>query len=1574
MASFNELIEQINKNLPNDGKHTRDRGTAFEKMAVAYFKNEPAYKNKFSDVWMLSEVPAEYNISRVDTGVDIVAKDRVSGKLTAIQAKFYKGKVSKGDIDSFVAEASKNYYADGILISTTDEWNKHAENDLESLSKPITRIGLSQLENADIDWQLFDFDSRNENLHHKAKKMRDYQIEAVEKSVAYFKDHSRGKLVMAPGTGKTFTSLKIAEALMKQSGKDVYNVLYLVPSIQLLSQTLFSWNSDVSPDLQMDSFSVVSDSKATKQKTGDDDLSAKDIGFPATTNVDQFMENYHALKDGDGKHIRVVFSTYQSIDVIGRAQKQGFPEFDLIISDEAHRTTGAAQMGDPTVFTKVHSNQNVKGKLRLYQTATPKVYGSDAKKKAESESYVISSMDDKDIYGEEIFRLGFGDAVNRGYLTDYKVSVIAVSESFINKNMQSILSNDDSELVTDDVGKIIGVWNAMVKRNGKTGVIEGAPMKRAILFTDKIVHSKEITDEFNGVVNDYLDDQSEGSYYVNVKHVDGGLNALQKKNALDWLEGDIPENEARILSNVRFLTEGIDVPNLDAVIFFSPKKSQVDIVQAVGRIMRRFEGKKYGYIILPIVIDANVDPATALDNNKKYQQVWQVLNALRSTDERFEAEINKLELNKKKSDRLTINPVHNHPSRPVTQERGEEAERKRENGEQLSLDLNTDEVSDIEQAFYGKIVKKVGDRRYLEDWSADVARIAQRHITKIKDLIDSQSGARMAFDTFIKGLRYNINDSIDEEQAIEMLAQHLITQPVFQALFGEYSFVNSNPVSKAMNDVISAFSLFGFDKEQKELEPFYESVKLRASGIDNAEAKQKIIVTLYDNFFRKGFKKTTEQMGIVFTPVEVVDFIVKSVDWALKKYLGRSLADENVHILDPFTGTGTFITRTLQYLKQQMDEGKITYADILRKYMHELHANEIVLLSYYIAAINIETVFDEVNGPDEGYVPFNGIVLTDTFESTEEQPVLDDKLFGENNARLKEQQKEPITVIIGNPPYSVGQKNANDNNQNLHYPQLEQALRNTYVTSSKSSLSKGTYDSYVKAFRWATDRLGDRGIIGFVTNGSYIDSNSTDGLRASFYKEFNYLYIFNLRGNQRTQGEQSRKEGGKIFGSGSRAPIAISILIKDGSDAHELYYHDIGDYLSRNEKLQILENSNNINGLNWQKIIPDENQDWINQRDPNYQNYVSIVGEQTSPFYNNAIGVSTNRDAWVYGYDRSSVLKHVKTLEDNYNTEVEKNEREVGLLDPKKIKWTVKLKDYLNKGLKLEFDPSKIQLSMYRPYTKKWLYFNDDVVERPGQYYKKWGKDNLTLVTTGRGASRDFSAIATNLLPNLHLEDTGQGFMRYNNEENDESNLFEASHDNVNKEFADKLGLSLDDTFAYVYGLLNSPEYQQKYANDLKKDLARVPVVAEKEKYVEVGKKLMDLHINYEEVPVYEGVQIVARENPSYVVKKMKFGKKRDAESGKLEKDKSTIIFNSDITIKDIPEKAYEYVVNGRSAIEWIMDQYQVKTDKKSGITDDPNDFSDDPKYIFNLLLRIINVSLQTVDLVNSLPKLEIIE
>ena len=1561
MATFDELVKQVNDNLTKE----RDRGTAFEKMVVAYLKNEPAYKQKFQDVWMLNEVPAEYHISKKDTGVDIVAKD-YDGNLTAVQAKFYKGKVSKAGIDSFVAETGKKVYSAGMLVSSTDEWNSNARKTLDDTTKPFTVIGLSQLRHADFDWQKFSFAKENANLSKKKpKKLRPYQETAINNSLKYFKEHDRGKLIMAPGTGKTFTSLKIAEALMRDQKKKQFNVLYLVPSIQLLSQTLFSWNSDISDDIHMTSLSVVSDTKANKQKGKDnDDLGAQEIGFEPTTNVQDLVDHYKLIEEHNlPNDMRVVFSTYQSIDVIKKAQKEGYPEFDLIIADEAHRTTGAiAEKEGDSTFTEVHSNTNVKGKLRLYQTATPKIYDQNAKKKAKENSIVVSSMDDKSIYGDEIFRLGFGDAVAQGYLTDYKVSVLAVSESYINKDMQKIISADN-QLKVDDIGKIIGVWNAMVKRDGITGEIEGAPMKRAIAFTDTIRHSKIISNEFNQVVNDYLDSDtddsiSDDSYHVDVHHVDGGLNALQKEEEIDWLgNDDIEDNHARVLSNVRFLTEGIDVPNLDAIIFFSPKKSQVDIVQAVGRIMRRAEYKEYGYIILPIVVADGVDPNIALDNDKKYKQVWQVLNALRSTDERFDAEVNTLDLNKKKSGRINIIGVDGSPQEPVP----ENAYKREEHGsEQLELPLHWKEMRN---AFYGKIVQHVGDRRYLEDWSKDVADIAKMYVRRINDLIDSNQGAKLAFDKFLKSLRYNINDSIDQEQAVEMLAQHLITEPVFNALFSDYDFVRNNAVSKSMNDIISAFKVFGFAKEQEQLKPFYDSVKLRASGIDNIQGKQTFIIQLYNSFFKTAFPRVTESMGIVFTPVEVVDFIVHSVDWALNKYFGKSLASKNVHILDPFTGTGTFITRTLYYLKQQMDEGKITYDDILRKYMHELHANEIVLLSYYIAAVNIEAVFDEVNGPDRGYKQFEGIVLTDTFESTERQDTLDDDMFGINNERLKKQQEIPITAIISNPPYSVGQKNANDNNQNIHYPKLEEQIEKTYVKESTSNLSKSSYDSYIKAFRWASDRIGKQGVIGFVTNGSYLDSNSTDGLRASLYKEFNHLYIYNLRGNQRTQGEESRKEGGKIFGSGSRAPIAISILIKDNSNKHELLYWDIGDYLSRKEKLNIIKKNGSIGKMNWGALKPDQYNDWINLRDPNYQNYPCIAGEKDSPFLSNAVGISTNRDIWVSGFSKKAILANAQKLINNYNVELRKNGgkgKKSDMRDPSKIKWTRGLDNKFKKGEKLSFNSQNIRLEMYRPFVKKWLMYDKSVVEMPGQYYEKWGNNNCAIYTTGRSINRPFSAFITNIYPDIQLEMNGQGFIRYNNQKTIE--LIQ-NRDNINELFAKKFKIKKEDIFHFIYALLNSSYYQKYYAKDLKKDLARIPNVIPKEEYIKIGKKLINLHLNYEKVPVYDKVSITKTGN-DYKVTKMRIDKKF--------KDRSVIIFNNDITISDIPKKAYQYIVNGKSAIEWIIDQYRIKADKKSGIVDDPNEYSDDPKYIFNLLLRIINVSVQTVDLINQLPPLAI--
>ncbi|WP_425622522.1 type ISP restriction/modification enzyme [Brevibacillus borstelensis] len=970
--------------------------------------------------------------------------------------------------------------------------------------------------------------------------------------------------------------------------------------------------------------------------------------------------------------------------------------------------------------------------------------------------------------------------------------------------------------------------------------------------------------------------------------------------------------------------------------------------------MRKAEGKDYGYVILPIGIPSGVDENEVLDKNEKYQVVWDVLNALRSLDERFDATINKLELNKKKPDQLQVIGVGSAPNEseggfiiaePVS--------------EQLSLNLDEEEFSDIERAIYGKIVKKVGNVRYWEDWSKDVAEIAQQHMMRIRVMLeDTNSEAYKAFQKFILGLRHNINGSISDLQAIEMLAQHLITKPVFEALFDSYSFVKDNPVSRAMDAVLKVMGEQGLVKEQERLKDFYQSVRVRAEGIDNLKAKQDIIVQLYDKFFKVGFKETTERLGIVFTPIEVVDFIIQSVEDVLKKHFGKSISDEGVHVLDPFTGTGTFIVRLLQ-------SGLISKDDLLRKYTQELHANEIVLLSYYIAAINIEETFHSIMEGD--YKPFEGIVLTDTFESTEKEDSFEDELFGENNERLKRQRKESIFAIIGNPPYSIGQTNENDNNQNQSYPKLDERIDSTYARYSTASLKKSLYDSYIKAFRWASDRIGSKGIIGFVTNGSFIDSNSTNGLRKCLHDEFNYIYVFNLRGDQRTLGEKSRQEGGKIFGSGSRTPIAITILVRDGTENHEIYYHDIGNYLSREQKLAIISDFTSVSGIKWTKIHPDANNDWINLRDQNYEKFDLMDG---GVFMNKAIGVSTNRDAWVYGFSREQVIKNTQQMVKNYNSEVIrlsiiKDEREkINQINNSGdfVKWSSGLKQKLTKGTRIQLDDKSVITSMYRPFTKKYLYYQTDIIERPSRYKDIFGSENKVIYVTGAGSSRDFSCIIIDKIPNLDLMEKGQGFYCYDNSQTG-ALLIDTS--NINGSFIDKLNLSEDDVFYYVYGVLHSKEYREKYANNLKKELPRIPILKNKEKFTEVGRKLANLHLNYETIDPYSEVVIEGKANPSYKVKKMKHPKK-----GILDK----IVFNTDITITNIPEKAYEYVVNGRSAIEWIMDQYQVKTDKNSGIIDDPNLYSEDERYIFDLLLRIINVSVQTVDLVNSLPPMEFVD
>lgn len=1604
---LNDSFEQLMFDLISVSQSKSDQGSKFELLMQKYFLTSPLYSEIYEKVWTWKEFP--YTNTH-DIGIDLVAKLRDKDEFYAIQCKFYdvNNYVSKDDVDTFISASGKAFYIDGvehrfsgrIIVSTTDKWSSNAEETIIGQLPPVTRIRLQDLKDSGIDWDSFTLDKIEDMKVRSKKKERPHQIEAIDAVINGFKESERGKLIMACGTGKTFTALKIAEAVTNGTG----NVLFLVPSISLLNQTLVEWTAQSKYKYRV--YAICSDPKASK--TSDNIGSITDLAIPATTDVNKLL--YYYVGENSDNTLNFFFSTYQSIEVVSAFQKKSGINFNIIICDEAHRTTGVTLAGeDESNFVKVHSNDFIKADKRLYMTATPRIYGDESKKKASEGSALLCSMDDEGIYGKEFYCLGFSKAVSLGLLADYKVIVLAVDEEYVNRTLQNLITDKNRELRIPDATKIIGCLNGLSKRTlfeseENYFANDPAPMRRAVAFNSSIKASKKFVTLFEEIQNELmLNGHDDSIVTVQLEHVDGTDNALVRKNRIDWLKKNSSDNNCRVLSNARCLSEGIDVPALDAVMFLNPRNSIVDIIQSVGRVMRRAEGKKYGYIILPIGIPVGMEPEEALNDNKRYKIVWDVLQALRAHDDRFNNTINKIDLNKKKPDNIQIIGV--------TGKGDGEGSDKSESYRQLQF--NFDELEKWKNSIYAKIVKKCGSRRYWETWAKDIADIANRHIEEIKLLIKRPEIAPK-FKEFLNALQQNLNSSIKTADAIEMLAQHMITRPVFEALFEDYEFVKNNPVSCIMQDMLAILDEKALDKEQEMLNKFYLSVQERAKGIDNAEGKQKIIIELYEQFFKNALPKQVAKLGIVYTPVEVVDFIIKSVDYVLRDKFGSSLNDKGVHVLDPFTGTGTFIVRLLR-------SGLIDIDNLLYKYTNEIHANEIVLLAYYIATINIEETFHDLSGTEE-YTQFEGIVLTDTFAMTEKQKSEKEdgesfvKMFAENSARAEKQLKSPITVIIGNPPYSVGQKSGNDNNQNSSYPFLDHTIADTYVSKSKSTLTRNAYDSYIKAFRWATDRLGDNGIIGYVSNGSYLDSVALDGFRECLLEEFNHIYVFNLRGDQRTLGETSRREGGKIFGSGSRTPVAITILVKRKGVKKDRFirYHDIGDYLSREQKLAIIAEFGDISSIKWSFITPNENNDWINQRNQSYADFIALGDkkkqEQISIYLDNyASGLSTNRDVWIYSYSAEQAKMYSERMIAFYNSERErcftelKQQQEQGIIsnsdkkaidtyltnirsmNASKISWSAGLTTAFCRNSVIE-PIEYVRLTSYRPFCKKFLVYNKDIIERPSKWDSILPDDtfeNFVICVSGAPIKKNFSVLMTNTIQDLNFMEHSICFPMYIYDKIDKHNgtqisLFGNTEEET-VEYKKRYAISdaaltkfkgiygdrvtKEDIFYYLYAVLHSKDYISAYEDNLAKEMVRIPMLEKFPKYVEIGKQLAELHLNYETPADAVALSLdIAITKEDYTVSKMRFKK-----VGK-EDDKSTIIFNNYITISNIPERAYEYVVNGRSAIEWIMESYRIKTDKDSGITDDPNTYGDE-KYIFNLLISVISVSLQTLDLIESMPE-----
>ena len=1571
-------------------------GRAFERLMKTALSQEPGILgDRFAQVWLWQEWPDRNN--RPDTGIDLVAAEREGG-LCAIQCKFFDPHrpVPKKAIDSFLATSEPVHFTSRLIINTGGAIQRNALRTLENSPKPCRVLDASELDGWNVDWLQYVDDPDSLTIERpEPYPPHPYQQDAMDKVCAGFAEHDRGQLILPCGTGKTVVTLWIAERLVGQGGR----VLYLVPSIALMAQTMREWSGQKTLSLRY--LGICSDTRAGRN---DEDASLLELDYPVTTDPEQIQAG---LEKERPEALTAVFCTYQSLPLVAAAQAKGAPAFDLVVCDEAHRTTGVEDAGatrekdrETSPFLLVHDTARIRARKRLYTTATPRIYTTAAQSRAQARRELeIYSMDDEAVYGPIFHQMAFSQAIEGGHLTDYKVIILTLKPGQVSVALEHLLATEkESGLNLDDAVKLLGCWDALADPEGElahrnlTGD-QHNPLRRAITFTNTIKVSKLVESHWQKVVDMVREqtapDQQADLLPLAVAHVDGTQNSLDRQQKLAWLQQEDETSGCRVLSNARCLTEGVDVPALDAVLFLAPRKSQVDVVQAVGRVMRRAEGKKLGYIILPVVISPDMDAAQALNDNKTFQVVWSVLQALRSHDDRLDIEINSLDLNRSPSARIKIinggggGDDCDPPPMP-----------------QLALDL----IYRIPPgAIYAKVVEKCGDRKYWPQWAEDVADIAERIRVRVAGLLQDPERITLnqQFQSFLSDLRLALNRELQETDVVAMVAQHLVTGPVFQALFKDYDFVGLNPVSRALSRLVTLLEAQGLQNETRELEPFYESVRRRAQALDNAEARQKVLLELYERFFSLALKKDAERLGIVYTPVEVVDFILHSADHALQQHFGRRLTDPNVHILDPFTGTGTFLVRLLQNPELIRD------VDLVRKFTQELHANEIVLLAYYIAAINIEETCHGRLGMEAEYVPFDGIVFADTFNMGEGQGQFPESL-PVNSERVQRQQGRDITVIVGNPPYSAGQQNAAADNPNVSYSGLGRRVQDTYAARSTATNKRQLYDSYKMAMRWASDRIGPEGVIAFVTNGSFIDNNADAGIRACLADEFSHLYVYNLRGNARTSGELRRREKDSVFGQGTRTPVAIMVLVRDPAHRGEcqIQYRDIGDYLTREQKLQTVRDSRSIAGIaDWQTITPDAHHDWLDQRDPAYQTFLPLAtrdkkgaGTLQAAFSLFSLGIATGRDLWVYAYDRARLLERMQdtiafyeerrqAVTDGVTTlgEATRNDH------PDCIKWNRELNLRLSRNHRICFKSLALRSGMYRPFVKQNLYFEIALIQmtyRIPSMFPTPEAPNQVFGVTGRGATTPFSALITDFIPDLELVSKAQWFSRWRYEAHDahgpdawaqtdntglESVPGFRRIDNITdwclQQFRSQnpaLQITKDDIWSYLYGLLHAPDYRERYRADLSKDLPRIPFAADFGAFRDAGADLAQLHLGYETCPEYElQVDLSSGGHGAYQLsdKKMSWGGTRK------EPDRSVLHVTPAVTLRGIPEAAHHYVVNGRTPLAWAVDRLHIRQDKESGIVNDPNAwFADNPAELVAHLKRLVHLSVQTARIVAGLP------
>ncbi|MBM0597635.1 DEAD/DEAH box helicase [Helicobacter pylori] len=1595
-----ELIKEKLHAIPN----FRHKGSLFEKISKQFLlEHDSANEYESIDLWYDWELRGK----ECDKGIDIVITTS-NKEYIAVQCKFHQNSISYNDISPFLTQlligVGEVRFKKGIIISTSN-LTSEALKAIEQIRSTGMGIDIDEITEEDfiysrIDWEKFDPTKTEDELPLcDKKKPRPHQIEAIKATKEYFSDpkNTRGKLIMACGTGKTYTSLKIMEALEPKI------TLFLAPSIALLSQTFREYAQEKSEPFYASI--VCSDDKTGKSKNEyNDDIKFSELPIKASTRLEDILSVYEKAQKENKRFI--IFSTYQSALRIKEAQEAGLGAIDLIICDEAHRTVGAMyssnERDDKNAFTLCHSDENIKATKRLYMTATPKVYSESSKAKAKEKDNVIYSMDDAETFGEEIYTLHFSKAIALDLLTDYKVIILAVrSENLsgvtnsVNKKISQLKAEGtklDKKLINNEfVCKIVGTHKGLAKQdlivlddenkedNDLKNKADTFVSQRAISFCKSIQTSKNIKDSFETIMECYDEELKKKSFKnlkISIDHVDGTMNCKDRLDKLEKLNQFEP-NTCKVLSNARCLSEGVDVPALDSVIFFDGKSAMVDIIQAVGRVMRKAKRKKRGYIILPIALEEselqNLDEAV---NNTNFKNIWKVIKALRSHDPSLVDEATfreKIKVFGSDDNNDETNQSDEEPKKDETKQDPKQA--------QKTL-FDAILLQDLANAVYNVMPTKLGDRNYWENFTKKTGNIARTLNERLKNIFEKNPEI---FHGFLDSLRGNIHQSIKEEEALDMIISHIITKPIFDAIFGDNI---QNPIAKALDKMVLKLSDLGLEGETKDLKNLYESVKTEAMRAKSQKSQQELIKNLYNTFFKEAFRKQSEKLGIVYTPIEVVDFILRATDGILKKHFNTDFNDKNITIFDPFTGTGSFIARLLS-----KESDLISDEALKEKFQKNLFAFDIVLLSYYIASINITQA---AQNRDSSLKNFKNIALTDSLDIYEDKndkgviPGFED--LKENQEIKTTMEKQNIRVIIGNPPYSSGAKSANDNNQNLSHPKLEKRVYEKYGKNSTANVGATTRDTLIQSIYMASELLKDRGVLGFVVNGSFIDSKSADGFRKCVAQEFAHLYVLNLRGNARTSGETFKKEGGKIFDSGSRATVAIIFFVKD-KDApnNTIFYYEVEDYLKREAKLNLLAGFENLDSVKFEKITPNNKGDWINQREDAFDKLIPLKRDKKlqnpSVFDTNSSGVVSGRDPWVYNFSPNILTQSVQKCIDTYNADLKRfnahfreafkqraksvksadlykhlNNQEI-TTDKTKIAWTDGLKNNLIKNKNLqESHKDRMRLSLYRPFNKQWLYWNKDLINRQGRFSKIFPDKGAHNVVINTGISKVFSALISSEIPCLDLLFHNQAYPlyyyddlgnRYNAISGYALNLFR-------RHYGDNL-IAEEEIFYYIYAIFHHKGYLEKYKNSLAKEAPRVALSEDFKELSVLGKELAELHLNYESGEMHTSVEYNLLENAEmegyYDVVQMKKDKKGDC-----------IIYNHNIAITKIPQKAFEYVVNGKSAIDWVIERYSITKDKDSLIENNPNDYAGG-KYVFELLCRVIKLSEKSVDLIEKISE-----